>query len=341
MRILVIGGTRFVGRHLVEAALAQGHDVTLFNRGMTNPDLFPDIETIHGDREKDIHRLDSHHWDGVIDVAGYVPRIVRLSAQALKDTVSRYGFISTISVYENFEKIGLNESDPVAQLQDETKEEVTGESYGPLKARCEQVVQDLYGERALIIRPGLVVGPYDPTDRFTYWPVRVARGGMVLAPDRPEAPIQIIDARDLAEFTIRLITSDASGIYNVTGPAQGLTIGRLLEVCKEVAGSDASFQWASREFLRQHNVEPWSDLPAWVPDDGESAGFARLDVSKAIGAGLTFRPLEETVRDTLTWAITRPTDHAWRAGLTADREQDLLAALKGESDAHQRTSSAA
>ncbi len=330
MRILIIGGTRFVGRHLVEAALERGHEVTLFNRGRSNPDLFPQLETILGDREKDISKLEGRIWDAVIDVAGYVPRIIRLSAEVLKENVARYVFISTISVYNDFKKLGMDESDSVGKLPDETTEEITGETYGPLKALCEQVVHDIYGERALIVRPGLVVGPHDPTDRFTYWPVRVARGGDVLAPQKPEAPIQIIDARDLAEFIISLIQKNASGVYNATGPDYELTIGKLLEVSKEVTGSDANFRWASVEFLNKHNVEAWSDMPTWIPDDEENAGFARLDISKAIAAGLTFRPLEETVRDTLEWARRRPPDHPWRAGITAERERDLLAALKGE-----------
>jgi 2'-hydroxyisoflavone reductase len=331
MRILIIGGTRFFGRHLVEAALARGHEVTLFNRGKTNPGLFPQVETILGDREKDLDKLKGRIWDAVIDVAGYVPRIVRLSAEALKESVNRYVFISTISVYENFSKIGMDESDPVGKLEDETVEEITGETYGPLKVLCEKAVQDIFGrERTLIIRPGLIVGPHDPTDRFTYWPIRVARGGDVLAPQKPEAAIQIIDVRDLAEFTIKLIEENASGIYNATGPDYELTIGKLLEVSKQMSGSDANFRWASLDFLKQHNVEEWSDMPTWVADIEENQGFARMNISKAMDAGLKFRPLEETVRDTLAWAKTRPPDHQWRAGLTAEREAQVLAALKGK-----------
>jgi 2'-hydroxyisoflavone reductase len=328
VRILIIGGTRFVGRHLVEAALGHGHEVTLFNRSKSNPGLFPDVETITGDREKDLDKLQGRIWDTAVDVVGYVPRLVRLSAQSLEASVSRYVFISTVSVYENFRKIGIDESYPVGKIEDETMEEVTGEAYGPLKALCEQAVRDIYGERALIIRPGLVVGPHDPTDRFTYWPVRVRRGGEVLAPQKPEAPIQLIDARDLAEFTIKLIEENASGIYNATGPDYELTIGRLLEVSKQVSGNDAHFKWASLEFLNQNKVEAWSDMPTWVPDDEEGMGFSRVDVSKAISAGLKFRPLEETVRDTLAWSQTRPADYVWRAGLKAEREQELLALLE-------------
>lgn len=329
MRILIIGGTRFVGRHLVEAALARSHEVTLFNRGQSNPELFPQVRKIVGDREKDLDQLRGQVWDAVIDVVGYVPRLVRLSAEILKEKVSRYVFVSTISVFEDFRKVGITESDPLAKLEDETVEEVGGETYGPLKALCENVVQEIYGERALIVRPGLVVGPQDPTDRFTYWPVRVSRGGEVLAPERPQAPVQFIDARDLAEFIIQLTEGHASGIYNATGPDYELTIGRLLEVCKQVSGSDATFRWASLEFLNQNNVQPWSDLPVWIPAEGETEGFTRFDISRAIGAGLKFRPLEETVRDTLAWARTRPADHEWRAGLKPEREQELLRLLEG------------
>jgi 2'-hydroxyisoflavone reductase len=324
----MIGGTRFLGRHLVESALARLHDVTLFNRGKSNPDLFPQVETIRGDREKDINKLEGRIWDAVIDVAGYVPRIVRLSAEVLKENAGRYVFISSISVYDNFRKVGLNESYPVGKLADETIEEITGETYGPLKALCEQVVHDLYAERALIVRPGLIVGPHDPTDRFTYWPVRVARGGDVLAPQKPEAAVQIIDVRDLSEFIVKLIQDHASGVYNTTGPDYELTIGRLLEVSKQVSGSDANFRWAPAEFLKEQNVAEWSDMPVWLPDIVENQGFSRVDVSKAIAAGLKFRPLEETVRDTLAWVRTRPVDHEWRAGLTPEREAEVLVALK-------------
>jgi 2'-hydroxyisoflavone reductase len=307
VRILIIGGTHFLGRHLVEAALARNHEVTLFNRGKTNP---------------------GHFWEAVVDTSGYVPRLVRLSAEVLKDNVPQYVFISTVSVYEDFKKVGITESDPVAKIQNETTEEITGETYGPLKALCEQAVHDVFGrEGTLIVRPGLIVGPHDPTDRFTYWLVRVRRGGDVLAPQKPEAPIQIIDARDLAEFIIQLIEEHAFGIYNATSPADELTMGKLLEVSKQVSGSDANFKWASVEFLEQNNVQPWSDMPVWIPDDEEHAGFARVDAVKAIQAGLTFRPLEETVRDTLEWAKMRPADHEWRAGLKPEREQELLALL--------------
>ena len=329
MRLLIIGGTRFLGRHLVEAALGHNHEVTLFNRGKSNPDLFPQVNTILGDRETDVEKLQlaGRNWDTVIDVVGYFPRIVRLSAEVLQEKLGRYVFISSISVYSNFRKVGIDESDPVGKIDDETTEEITEETYGPLKALCEAAVGDIYGERALIIRPGLIVGPHDPTDRFTYWPVRVARGGDVLAPQKPDALIQIIDVRDLSAFVLKLIEQDASGIYNATGPDYELTIGKLLDVSKQLTGSNANIHWASVDFLNQHDVHAWSDMPTWIPDDQEGVGFARVDVSKAIAAGLKFRPLEQTVRDVLAWAQARPANHEWRTGLTAAREADVLAAL--------------
>jgi nucleoside-diphosphate-sugar epimerase len=328
MKILILGGTKFLGRYLVDAAMAAGHEVTLFNRGKTNPTLFPNVETILGDREQDVDRLAGREWDAVIDVAGYLPRIVRLSAEALKGSVKKYVFISSISVYSEFSKIGINEEDPVGKLEDETIEEITGETYGPLKVLCEKTVQEIYGDRALIVRPGLIVGPYDPTDRFTYWPMRVKRGGDMITPDKPQTPIQIIDVRDLSEFIIKLIEEGASGIYNATGPDYELMIGEFLDICRVVSGSVATFHWASVEFLKEHEVAPWSDMPVWIPDTVEDAGFSRVDVSKAINAGLKFRPLDDTVRDTIQWAETRPEDHEWRAGLNPTKEQILLSLLK-------------
>ncbi|MBP6180220.1 MAG: hypothetical protein KA480_18030 [Anaerolineales bacterium] len=327
MKILIIGGTRFLGRHLVNSARARWHEVTLFNRGQTNPGLFGQVNSIRGDREKDLDQL-SGQWDAVIDTCGYLPRIVRMSAEALRGRVAKYVFISSISVYSEFKKIGIDESDPVGRLADESVEEVTGETYGPLKALCEQAVQDVFGIDSLIIRPGLIVGPHDPTDRFTYWPVRVARGGTVLAPDNPSVPVQIIDVRDLSDFIIELIQQNVSGVFNATGPGRELTFGTLLDTCKLVSASDVRFQWAPADFLAKNNVAPWSDMPVWVPDTEEDAGFSRVNVSKAVGSGLKFTPLEETVRATLSWASARAEDHAWKAGLTMERESELLELMK-------------
>lgn len=328
MKILIIGGTRFLGRHLVNAARVRGHTITLFNRGQSNPNIFLQVDKIQGDREKDLDLLTDEYWDVVIDTCGYFPRIVRMSAEALKGKVENYVFISSISVYADFSKIGINESDPVGKIEDETMEEITGESYGPLKALCEKAVQDVFGIDSLLIRPGLIVGPHDPTDRFTYWPVRVARGGDVLAPDRPDVLTQIIDVRDLSKFIIELIEQNVSGVFNATGPDYNLSFGRLLDTCKLIGNSDAKFKWAPPEFLNENNVAAWSDMPAWLPDSGEDAGFARVDISKALNAGLKFHSLEETVHDTLEWANSRPQEHEWKAGLKPEREKELLETLK-------------
>ena len=329
MKILILGGTKFLGRHLVDTAIAAGHEVTLFNRGKTNPTLFPNVETIIGDREHDLEKAAGRQWDAAIDVAGYVPRIVRLSAQSLERAVKKYIFISSVSVYRDYKKAGMDESYPVGTLEDESIEEVTGETYGPLKALCEKVVQDTFGsDRAIIIRPGLIVGPYDPTDRFTYWPMRVKRGDDMITPDKPQTPIQIIDVRDLVEFIIKLIEDNACGVFNATGPDYELMMGEFLDASKRVTGSVATFHWASAEFLQEHEVQPWSDIPVWIPDTKEDAGFSRVDVSKAVNAGLKFRPLEDTIRDTIAWAETRPDDHEWRAGLNPAKEKILLTLLK-------------
>jgi 2'-hydroxyisoflavone reductase len=327
MNILIIGGTRFLGRHLVDSALVNGHNVTLFNRGKTNPEIFPQLETILGDRETDLEVLAGRRFDVLIDTCGYFPRIVGLSAQELQNAVDTYVFISSISAYADFSTVGITEDYPVATIEDETVEEITGETYGALKALCEKAVEEAFSSRALIIRPGLIVGPHDPTDRFTYWPLRVAHGGSVLAPEMPEIPVQIIDVRDLADFTIKLIKQKHSVVYNATGPDYALQFGAMLETCKQVSGSDAAFEWASADFLSQNGIEAWSDIPVWVPDTIEDAGFSRVDVSKAIAAGLTYRPLVETVRDTLNWAKTRPSDYQMRAGLKPEREIELLELL--------------
>ena len=330
MKILIIGGTQFLGRHLVNSARVRGHQVTLFNRGKTNPNLFLQVKKIQGDREKDLDLLTGQNWDVVIDTCGYFPRIVRMSTKALKDKVERYVFISSISVYSDFSKIGINESDAVRTLEDETIEVISGDSYGPLKALCEKAVQDVFGIDSLIIRPGLIVGPHDPTDRFTYWPVRVARGGEVLAPGTPDGLTQLIDVRDLADFIIALIAQNVSGVFNVTGPDRLLSFGTLLDTCKLISASDAKFKWASIDFLNQNNVTPWNDMPAWLPDHGKDAGFARVNISKAVNAGLKFLSLEQTVHDTLEWANSRSKDHVWQAGLTVEREKELLKILNND-----------
>jgi 2'-hydroxyisoflavone reductase len=326
MKILVLGGTVFLGRHLVEAALAHGHEVTLFNRGQHNPDLFPNVEKLRGNRDGDLEMLRGQRWDAVIDTCGYVPRIVRASAELLADAVRHYTFISSISVFADFGVVGLDENAPVGKLQDETIEQITGETYGPLKALCEQAAERTLSERLLVIRPGLIVGPHDPTDRFTYWPWRVAQGGEVLAPGRPDRSVQIIDARDLAEWTLKMVEARKTGIYNATGPNYTLTMGQLLDTCRSVSRSDATFAWVGERFLLDAGVQPWMEVPLWVPDTEEHKGFSAVNCHKAISAGLSFRSLAETVRDTLTWEADLPAGREWRAGLKPEKEKQLLRA---------------
>jgi 2'-hydroxyisoflavone reductase len=319
MRVLFIGGTRFVGLHMAEAALARGHEVTLFNRG-TNPDTPAGVELLTGDRDGGLDALRGRTWDAVIDTPGYVPRVVRQSAELLAEAVSRYVFISTLSAYASFEQPGMDESAPLARLDDAANETVTGETYGGLKARCEDAVREVYGDRALIVRPGYIVGPFDPTDRFTYWPVRAARGGEMLAPGSPDAPIQFIDARDLADFTIGLLESGATGAYNVTGPERPLTWGPFLEYCRRLTGGDTFLTWVDEDFLLTKQLGESGELPLWIASEWN--GLHSVSIAKAVGAGLRTRPLGETINDLLEWrqAVDRPL----AAGLDPEREAELL-----------------
>jgi 2'-hydroxyisoflavone reductase len=323
MNILVLGGTVFLGRHLVEIAQARGHTLTLFNRGRSNPDLFPQVETIHGDRALSLEPLAGRKWDIVIDTSGYHPKYVRASAEYLAPHVDHYVFISTISVYSDFSTPNPNEDAPVARLDDPDNASVSNENYGPLKTHCEDVVQEIYGTRSLIIRPGLIVGPHDPTDRFTYWPVRAQSGGEILAPESPNVPVQYIDVRDLAAWILEAAAAERAGIYNATGPAARQTLGELLDCCRRIAGIDSTFTWVSPEFIEAHKVAPFIELPLWVPPD--MAGLLTVDCTRALAAGLTFRPTSETVQDTLDWHATRSAATPLRAGLAPDREAELLA----------------
>ena len=334
MKLLILGGTVFLGRHLTEIALAHGHELTLFNRGRSNPGLFPGIETIHGDRDEGFAALAGRSWDAVIDVAAYVPGQVELAASQI--TAGHYTLISTISVFADFSRQGLSESDEVAVL-DPSAEPEAASAYGPLKALCEQAIREARPEHSLIIRPGLIVGPFDPTDRFTYWPLRVARGGEVLAPEGGHVPVQLVDARDLAEWTLRMVEERATGTYNATSPAGALTLGDVFKACitarPGVSGADVSVTYVPEAFLRERGVSPWAQMPLWVGGDPSMAGFAGINVEKAVGAGLTFRPLAATAADTLAWAQAKtPTE--LRAGITPEHEAQLLCAWHTLTSAH-------
>ena len=319
MKLLLLGGPRFLGRAVAGAALERGHELTFFNRGTTNPGLYPEVERIVGDRAGDLSALAGRDWDAVVDTSGYLPRDARASAESLAG-VGLYCFVSSVSVYADFSR-PVDEESPVAALGDLPDDEITEESYGPLKALCEEAVRDVFDERASIVRPGLIVGPYDPTGRFTYWPYRVARGGEVLAPAPPDEPTQIIDVRDLGEWIVLLCERRVGGVFNATHP--GVSWGQLVETCRSVTGTDATVTWVSRNFLVEHEVGQWIELPLWL-EDPEAAYFDRVDVSRALTAGLAFRPLAETVRATLDDA--RTTD---ATGLTPEREAELLEAWHG------------
>jgi 2'-hydroxyisoflavone reductase len=318
MKLLILGGTKFLGRHAVDAALAAGHDVTIFTRGKTNPELYPEVEHLTGDRDGDLAALEGRTWDGVVDTSGYVPRILRQSAELLRDAVGRYVFVSSISVYADFSK-PLDESAAVAELEDPATEEVM-EHYGALKAACETVIDEVYGERGVNVRAGLIVGPYDPTDRFTYWPRRIAAGGDVLGPGDPDAPVQFVDARDLAAWMVKLALEGPGGTFNATGPAEPLTFTDFLDRAVAAIGSDANVVWVEEQKVLDAGIEGWSELPLWLPGD-DYAGMAQADARRAREAGLTFRPLEETVVDTLAWDRTVEGD---RPTLTREKERVAL-----------------
>jgi len=321
MKLLVFGGTIFLGRHVVEAARTAGHEVTLFNRGRSNPDLFPGVETLTGDRDGGLAALEGRRWDAVVDTCGYVPRIVRASAELLAGAVDRYVFVSSLSAYASPMPAGADETAPVARMDDETVEKVTGESYGPLKVLCEEAADAAVPGRTISLRAGLIVGPHDPTGRFTYWPVRVARGGDVLAPEGPDTEVQFIDVRDLAAWTLHLIETGAAGPFNAIGPVLGF--GDLLAACSEAGGSDARVHWASSIVLEKHAVAPWVGLPLWVtaPD----RGLLQADRRRAVQHGLTCRPVGETVADTLAWTRTWPEGTKLPVGIDAEKEAEVLA----------------
>ncbi|MCP3065507.1 NAD-dependent epimerase/dehydratase family protein [Myxococcus sp. K38C18041901] len=337
LSILILGGTKFLGPALVESAQARGHTVTLFNRGKTNPGLFPNVEKLQGDRDPNkaegLKALQGRKWDAVVDTSGYVPRIVKASAELLAPNVGHYTFVSTISVYKDASKPGLKETAPVATVDDPNTEDVN-KYYGALKALCEKAAETAMPGRVFNVRPGLIVGPDDPTDRFTYWPVRVAQGGEVLAPGTGHDATQFIDVRDLAAFIILGVEQKLAGLYTATGPEKPLLMRDFLERSKKALRSDATFIWAHPSFLEKHKVEAFGDMPVWVTPTGEEAGLLRVNIDKALAAGLTFRPLEDTVRDTVEWFKSEPPERQakLKAGIAPAREKEVLAAWHQEHD---------
>jgi len=324
MRILVIGGTVFLGRAFTDAALAAGHEVVHFNRGRSgSPDAR--VRRIAGDRNDEAAlgaAAADGSWDAVIDTSGYLPQVVRKSANAFRDRAASYLFVSSISAYG---EDGVDETSPLQPVPDPLPDTMTPDKYGALKAGCEAVAQEVFGDRAIVVRPGLIVGPHDPTDRFTWWPHRVALGGRVAAPGRPVRTVQFIDVRDLARWMVLVLGKHAHRTFNATGPRVPVTMQELLEACRAVAGSDARFEWIDEAFLAGTDVKPWTEMPLWVPErDGETADLMDVPIVRAIATGLTFRALHDTVADTLDWSLTRSSLHAWKAGLPSPREVELL-----------------
>ncbi len=320
LRILILGGTGFIGPHMVRYAMYRGHHVTLFNRGRTAPELFPGVETLIGDRDGQLDALRGGTWDAVIDNSGYVPRHVRDSAELLRDSVGRYLFTSTGSVY-NFDQDELTEDSELLPIEDPTSEDVN-RYYGPLKVLCENAVMDTYRERGTVMRLHVVAGPGDPTDRFTYWPVRIDHGGEIIAPGSPDTPVQYIDVRDLAEFMMLCLERDIGGIYNTAGPALDPTsMAEFLYGIRAITGTPLSFTWMDEEFLaeREARFQLW-----YPPTEGPIRGLSRVRSHRAVAVGLKFRPLAVTALDTLDWFNSLPEERRNAFELNLERDQGLL-----------------
>ena len=340
LSILFIGGTGFIGPHMVRRALARGHTVTLFNRGRTNPHLFPDVEKLVGDRDGGLGVLRGRSWNAVIDTSGYVPRVVRESAELLRDNVHRYLFISTGDAYADFIKVGIDEDYRLDTIDDPTNEDPS-KHYGPLKVLCEQAVRETFPDRNTILRPGWIIGAGDYNSISPYWPMRIHHGGEVLAPGEPTDPWQIIDPHDLAAFVIKILEEDINGIYNTVGPEAPLTTAEFLYGVKAVTNTPMKFTWVPADFLAEMNVGAMTDLPIWfpprddyptpVPFEPGAKGFHQISARRAIAAGLTFRPLAETARSIIDEFLTRGQDWAStrrRFGLSLEREAEVLTAWR-------------
>lgn len=332
MRILVLGGTGFIGPWQVRDAVARGHDVTIFNRGTRPVDLPPEVQHLRGDRAGHLAALHGRDWDAVIDNPVMLPSWVRTIGEVLRDRIAHYIFISTVSVYADLSGGSIDEQSATAPYTGGDPFAVTmatfranaAEMYGPLKAAGEQEAERCFPGRTTIVRPGLIVGPGDPTDRFTYWPVRIARGGEVLAPGTPRDPVQAIDVRDLAAFVVGVAQQNATGVFNVTG--RSMSIGSMLETMCPLASRRVTLTFVDAEFLEAHGVHPWTDMPVWCPPHGEMAGVGRVSIERALEAGLTLRPIAETARDTFEWFQSLPADRqaSLRAGISPAREAEVL-----------------
>ncbi len=333
-RILVLGGTGYIGPHLVSYALARGHQVTLFNRGRTKPGLFPAAEQLLGDRNvPDGHAaLQGRTWDVVFDLPTTTPQWIVNAAAVLKGRVSQYVFVSSTGAYKDYTRSFPDETHPVMDPAPISGPDAAGASYGAKKARCEQLVQEAFGGGATIVRPGLIVGPGDLTDRFTYWPVRIEKGGEILAPGTLDDPAQWIDVRDLTEWMVRLGESGTGGVFNAVGPRTVCGIGELLYGIKACFANDARFTWVPQPFLSANKIRSWAEMPVWSFTGHTTVAFCTSVIERALAAGLTFRPLATTVRDAMTWYHARPAaeQEKLRAGISPEREQEILALWKAQ-----------
>ena len=330
LTILILGGTGFIGPYQVQYALGRGHSVTLFNRGRTNPGLFPTVEKLVGDRSSDLKSLEGREWDLVIDNSATDPAWVERSAGLLQKAVKRYCFVSTRSVYFDTSRVPMTIEAPVCTPENTPVEPGKPLPYCLAKALSENVVRKYFGDRTLIVRPSLVVGPGDLTDRFTYWPVRIERGGEILAPGDGNDYVQVIDARDLGEWMIRLAEMGTTGTYNALGPKTPRLFSEVLYGIKAVTTSDATFTWVDADFLEKHQVRAYQEMPVWMPSRGTRAGFGRFDISREVALGLTFRSLAATARDTLDYYHAQPAERQekLRAGISLEREAEVLAAWR-------------
>jgi 2'-hydroxyisoflavone reductase len=324
-RVLILGGTGFIGPHTIEALLRGGHRITLFNNDKDSAKKYPQLESLFGDRDGKIEALGGREWDVVIDNSGYVTRHVKLTADALKGRVGHYIFISSISAYADLSKPGIDENYPLATLKDPGIEKVTDETYGGLKAACENVVRVAHGSRCTVIRPTYIVGPGDPTDRFTYWPVRASQGGEMLAPGTSGDPVQFIDVRDLAEFIAACAEHRYAGAFNLCNPPRSVSMGQLLDSSLKISRAGTKVTWVDAKFIDAQKFTG-NEIPIWSPTEGEYAGAALIKSARAVAKGLKFRPLDSTVSDTLAWHATRPIERRekLRAGLTPEQERALL-----------------
>lgn len=337
MKILIIGGTKFLGRHLIDAALQKGYEITLFNRGRSYADepIF-DVEQIHGDRNFDLEKLSGRTWDACVDTCGYLPQSVKKSAEFLADKVNRYVFISSGSVYDDLSELNYNETTRTAKLDERQQKEIEkidrngelngqtlGANYGALKVLCEEAAEAAMPNRVLSVRAGMIVGAFDWTDRFAYWVMHVARGGDVLAPGKAENFVQLIDARDLSEWIIEMIEEGESGIFNATGKPFALDFGKMLDAMKNAVESDARFVWADENFLTENAVAPWSEMPFYLSESNENMrNFLTMNVDKALQKGLKFRPLPDTILEVWNWRKTQ--NFEMNTGISAVREKELL-----------------